>query len=117
MSGNDRCQFVRVDRLGRHLNPDSSAKCCTVFLHDRGERDRREIFSHPLDELIAEGENVAFRCRYEGTHTGAEFMGVQASGRRISITGVGVMGVTDGKVAEFWVSPDRMTPCSKSVRC
>jgi len=26
--------------------------------------------SHPLDELIAEGEKVAFRCRYEGTHTG-----------------------------------------------
>ena len=36
--------------------------------------------SHPLDELIAEGDKVAFRCRYEGTHTGAEFMGVQASG-------------------------------------
>jgi len=37
--------------------------------------------SHPLDELIAEGDRVAFRCRYEATHTGAEFMGVQASGR------------------------------------
>jgi predicted ester cyclase len=65
--------------------------------------------SHPLDELIAEGEKVAFRCRYEGTHTGAEFMGVEASGRRISMTGVGVMRVTNGQVAEFWVSPDRMT--------
>ena len=65
--------------------------------------------SHPLGELIAEGDKVAFRCRYEGTHTGAEFMGIQASGRRISITGVGVMRVTNGQVAEFWVSPDRMT--------
>jgi predicted ester cyclase len=65
--------------------------------------------SHPLDEVIAEGEKVAFRCRYEGTHTGAAFMGVQASGRHISMTGVGVMRVTNGQVAEFWVSPDRMT--------
>jgi predicted ester cyclase len=57
--------------------------------------------SHPLDELIAEGEKVAFRCRYEGTHTGAEFMGVQASGRHISMIGIGVMRVTNGRVAEF----------------
>ena len=35
--------------------------------------------SHPLDELIAEGDKVAFRCRYEGTHT-SDFMGVPASG-------------------------------------
>jgi predicted ester cyclase len=63
---------------------------------------------HSLDELIAEGDKVAFRCRYEGTHT-AEFMGVPASGRRVSAVGVGVIRVADGKVAEFWVSPDRMT--------
>ena len=36
-------------------------------------------------------------------------MGVQASGGHISMTGVGVMRVTDGQVAEFWISPDRMT--------
>ena len=36
--------------------------------------------THPVDELIDEGDKVAFRCRYEGTHTGADFMGVPASG-------------------------------------
>jgi predicted ester cyclase len=25
------------------------------------------------------------------------------------MTGIGVMRVADGKIAEFWVSPDRMT--------
>jgi predicted ester cyclase len=64
--------------------------------------------SHPLDELIAEGDRVAFRCRYEGTHT-ADFMGVPASGRHISVGGVGVMRIANGRVAEFWVSPDRMS--------
>ena len=63
---------------------------------------------HPLDELIAEGDKVALRCRYEGTHTG-ELMGVPPSGRRVSAVGVGVMRIVDDKVAEFWVSPDRMT--------
>lgn len=65
--------------------------------------------THPVDELIAEGDTVAFRCRYEGTHTGADFMGVPASGRHFSAVGAGVVRVVDGKVAEFWVSPDRMT--------
>jgi steroid delta-isomerase-like uncharacterized protein len=64
--------------------------------------------THPLEELIAEGDNVAFRGRYEGTHTG-EFMGVPASGRRISVVGVGVFRVANGMIAEFWVSPDRMS--------
>ena len=65
--------------------------------------------THPVDELIAEGDNVAFRCRYEGTHTGADFMGVAASGRHFSAVGAGVVRVADGKVTEFWVSPDRTT--------
>jgi predicted ester cyclase len=65
--------------------------------------------THPVDELIAERDTVAFRCRYQGTHTGEDFMGVPASGRHFSAVGAGVVRVVDGKVAEFWVSPDRMT--------
>ena len=65
--------------------------------------------THPVDELIAEGDRVAFRCRYEGTHTGQDFMGVPASGRQFSAVGAGVVRVLNDKVAEFWVSPDRMS--------
>ena len=65
--------------------------------------------THPVDELIAEGDRVAFRCRYEGTHTGQDFMGVPASGRQFSAVGAGVVRVLTDKVAEFWVSPDRMS--------
>src|ERR671910_2614793 len=57
--------------------------------------------THPLVELIAEGDKVAFRCQYQGTHT-AEFMGIPATGRKVSFEGIGVMRVADGKVAEFW---------------
>jgi predicted ester cyclase len=52
---------------------------------------------------------VAFRCRYEGTHAGADFMGVPASGLHFSAVGAGIVRVVDGKVAEFWVSADRIT--------
>lgn len=63
---------------------------------------------HPLVELIAEGDKVAFRCRYEGTQT-EDFMGARPTGAKVSFQGIGVMRVANGKVAEFWVSPDRMS--------
>ncbi|MFI6160132.1 ester cyclase [Micromonospora sp. PTRAS2] len=63
---------------------------------------------HPLDELIADGDHVALRCRYEGTHDG-ELLGVPASGRRVSAVGIGIMRIEAGRIAEFWVSPDRLT--------
>ena len=36
-------------------------------------------------------------------------MGVPASGRQFSAVGAGVVRVLNDKVAEFWVSPDRMS--------
>jgi predicted ester cyclase len=63
---------------------------------------------HPLDEIIAEGNTVAFRYHYEGTHT-RELLGAAPTGNRIHYYGMGFMRVRDGKVSEFIVSPDRVT--------
>jgi predicted ester cyclase len=63
---------------------------------------------HPLGDLIAEGDRVAFRCRYEGTHT-EEFMGIPPTGNRVSFEGIAIMRVDGDRIAEFWVSPDRTT--------
>jgi predicted ester cyclase len=63
---------------------------------------------HPLDELIAEGNTVAFRYHYEGTHT-RELLGAPPTGNQIHYYGMGFMRVRDGKVCEFIVSPDRVT--------
>jgi predicted ester cyclase len=81
---------------------------------ETSETFAREFFAtipdlqHPLDEVIAEGDTVAFRCRYEGTHT-LEVMGAAPTGNKIDYTGIGFMRVRDGKVAEFYVSPDAVT--------
>lgn len=64
---------------------------------------------HPYDEIFASGDLVCYRGRYNGTHTGEPFMGQPATGNRIDATGIGVMRIVDGKIAELWISPDRMT--------
>lgn len=64
--------------------------------------------SHPIVELIAEGDKVCYRGRYEGTQTGSYLGSAQTSGR-LSATGMGMLRIADGKVAEVWIWPDTMT--------
>jgi len=45
--------------------------------------------------------------RIEMTHTG-DFMGIPASGKRVSVVAIGIMRTADGRIAEFWGSPDVM---------
>ncbi|CAN5511554.1 hypothetical protein BH23CHL2_BH23CHL2_31210 [soil metagenome] len=62
---------------------------------------------HLIDDMVAEDDRVAFRMRLEMTHTG-DFIGIPASGKRASIVGIGIMRIADGKIAQFWGSPDVM---------
>ena len=54
-----------------------------------------------VDALIAEGDLVVGRFTFRGTHTG-EFMGIAATGRLVTMTGIDVVRIVDGKIVEFW---------------
>jgi predicted ester cyclase len=62
---------------------------------------------HPIDEVIGDGDKVAVRLRFEGTHTG-EFMGVPVSGHHFSVEGTAFLHVTDTKIVDFSGSLDLM---------
>ncbi len=64
--------------------------------------------AHPLVELVAEGDKVCYRGRYEGTQTGP-YLGARGRSGRLSATGMGMLRIADGKVAEVWIWPDSMT--------
>jgi steroid delta-isomerase-like uncharacterized protein len=55
--------------------------------------------------MIAEGDTVAVRWTWTGTHTG-EFMGIPPTGRQIAITGISIHRFADGQFVESWVSYD-----------
>jgi steroid delta-isomerase-like uncharacterized protein len=63
--------------------------------------------SHISADLIAEGDKVAVRWTWTGTHRG-EFMGIPPTGRHIAITGISIHRFANGKVVESWVSYDMM---------
>jgi len=59
------------------------------------------------EDIIAEGDKVAERWTMIGTHKG-EFMGIPATGRRITVTGMGIYRLANGKFVETWASYDAL---------
>jgi predicted ester cyclase len=58
-----------------------------------------------VDDLIAEDDKVVVRWRMLGTHKGA-FGGIAPSGRPITLKGVAIYRVQNGKLMERWVVSD-----------
>jgi steroid delta-isomerase-like uncharacterized protein len=64
----------------------------------------RAAFEHlnvTIEDMIAEGDNVAARFTAHGIHKG-NFMGLPATGKPITMTGIEIFRIKDGKIAELW---------------
>ncbi len=60
-----------------------------------------------VDEMIAEGDRVAIRYSFTGTHHGT-IAGIPPTGRRVTVGGnIGIYRVVDGRIADGCVSWDR----------
>jgi predicted ester cyclase len=58
-----------------------------------------------VEDILAEGDLVAFRSTMRGTHSG-EFLGIPPTGKAITVGLVDVIRVADGKFMEQWGGPD-----------
>lgn len=54
-----------------------------------------------VDEQIAEGDKVMTRWTAHGTNKG-ELLGMPATGKSSTVTGIAVDRITNGKIAESW---------------
>jgi steroid delta-isomerase-like uncharacterized protein len=70
-----------------------------------GIRDSFPDWHNTLEDLVAEGDRVAFRYVEGGTHRG-EFDGIPATGRQVVARGIDIARIADGRIAETWVSTD-----------
>jgi predicted ester cyclase len=60
-----------------------------------------------IEDSVADGDRVAVRFKMEGTHTG-EMMGIQATGKKVNVTGMGLFRIVGGKTADNWVNFDAL---------
>ena len=58
-----------------------------------------------IHDQVAEGDQVVTRKSYSATHQG-EFMGVPATGKKISFAVIDIIKLRDGKYIEHWASAD-----------
>lgn len=52
-----------------------------------------------IDELVVEGDRVAVATTMRGTHRG-ELMNLPPTGKRVSVTGIDMVRIEDGKIVE-----------------
>ena len=60
-----------------------------------------------IEDLVSEGDKVAERWTMRGTHKG-EFMGIPATGKQVTSTGLVIVRIADGKIAEIWGASDQL---------
>ena len=59
-----------------------------------------------VEDVVSEGEKVAARVAFRGTHRGGEFQGIRPSGKEVAFSSIELNRVVGGKVEEHWVELD-----------
>ncbi len=60
-----------------------------------------------IEEMIAEGDKVATRWTYRGTHKG-ELREIPPTGRQVTVTGINIARIAGGKIEECWWNYDAL---------
>ena len=64
-------------------------------------------FQYTVEDEISEGDRVVQRWTVRATHEGA-FQGIPPSGKRVTITGISIYRVANGKLVEGWTNADML---------
>lgn len=93
---------THIPGLPEPLRGNEAEKESTRMFHVGFPDARLEV-----EALVAEGEMVAARLTFRGTHTGA-FQGIPPTGKRIAMQGMGMARLAGGKIVEQWQMPDML---------
>jgi steroid delta-isomerase-like uncharacterized protein len=64
-------------------------------------------FRVTIEDAIAEGDKVATRGTWQGTHQG-DFMGIPATGKPVAVSYCDIWRLENGKAVENWVQMDML---------
>jgi predicted ester cyclase len=59
------------------------------------------------EELVAQGDRVAVRARFQGTHAG-DLMGIAPTGKSVDVPFIIIYRLAGGRIAEHWMSIDQL---------
>lgn len=58
-----------------------------------------------VEDVVAAGDKIAFRLALRGTHQGT-LAGIPPTGKEVRYSGIGIVRIADGKIAERWLRVD-----------
>jgi steroid delta-isomerase-like uncharacterized protein len=88
---------ISLERRGPAFVRDDVAALSAIFA---------EVY-WSIEDLIAEGDRVVYRWTAQGVHQG-EYMGIAATGKAVTMTGITILRIEHGKIAERWGSADQL---------
>ncbi len=62
-----------------------------------------------IDLLVADEDRVTGRFTQSGTHSGADLLGIKASGKKATWTEIGVLKIKDNKIVQSWYEVDMLS--------
>ena len=103
-----------LDAIDDYLTPDFHNNDAIPTFGDGPAGERKLIegfraafdnFTTSVDSAVGEGDIIGVRWSAQGTHV-AQFAGIPASGKRVTMLGVEHLRFENGKIAEVWVNFD-----------
>jgi steroid delta-isomerase-like uncharacterized protein len=61
-----------------------------------------------IDDIMADGNNVIARWTARGAHKGTLLGSIRPTGKEVTTTGISIIRITSGKIAEHWVHWDAL---------
>jgi steroid delta-isomerase-like uncharacterized protein len=61
-----------------------------------------------MEDVVAEEDRVVTRTTFNGTHL-AEIEGIPATGKKVSMPGITIFRLDNGKIAEGWLFNDNLS--------
>jgi predicted ester cyclase len=85
------------------VNPDREGYKQYVSMNFAAFGDVRCI----AEDVVAEGDKVVVRWTWRATHEG-EYMGIAPTGKQVTLTGISISRIVDGKTMEEWGENDSL---------
>ena len=60
-----------------------------------------------IEVMVAQEDKVAVRWSWRGTHKGG-YMGIAPTGKQVTLTGISILRIAGGKIAEEWTEADNL---------
>lgn len=99
MSGTDKAPDV-VDQFVSDSDPE-------LKVHIAAFEAAFPLYQLKAEDIIAEGDTVAVRATFKGTHRG-ELMGIPPTGKEVIMPAMLFYRIADNKIVEHWLSVDQL---------